>query len=249
MSSLMVNDVEVALTADGRLKNLEDWSEGVARALAAQDGLALTDEHWDVIRLMREYYRQFNIPPIKKLLKKTLRKQLGESCATDRHLNKLFPVGVLVQGTRIAGLPIPHLDAEVEDGLSEVMSGSEGVREDVAIAEQLTPFKFEGQTYHLRRNGNLVEHHAWNERMAVFLADRENISLTDDHWSVINFLRKFYFDYGITPMVRLLINHMRDAVGESISDSEYLYRLFPGGPSRQGSRIAGLPEPQGCIDE
>jgi tRNA 2-thiouridine synthesizing protein E len=61
-------------------------------------------------------------------------------------------------------------------------------------------------------------------------------------------MRQFYFKYGITPMVRLLMKNMRDELGASKGSNEYLYKLFPGGPSRQGSRIAGLPEPQGCID-
>jgi tRNA 2-thiouridine synthesizing protein E len=49
-------------------------------------------------------------------------------------------------------------------------------------------------------------------------------------------------------MVKLLIKHMAEEHGKDSANEEKLYKLFPGGPSRQGSRIAGLPEPQGCID-
>ena len=54
----------------------------------------------------------------------------------------------------------------------------------------------------------------WNERLAEFMANKENIQLAPDHREVINYLRKFYFRYGITPMVRLQIKHMGQEKGE-----------------------------------
>ena len=84
--------------------------------------------------------------------------------------------------------------------------------------------------------------------MAEALAQKEGIRLTPEHWELIRYLRQFYFSYGISPMVKLLMRHLAQEVGGEKSSREHLYRLFPGGPSRQGSRIAGLPEPQGCID-
>jgi len=81
------------------------------------------------------------------------------------------------------------------------------------------------------------------------MAKQEGITLTKAHWEIINFMRQFYFNYGITPMVRLLMKKLNDEFGASKFSNEDLYKLFPSGPSRQGSRIAGLPEPQGCIDE
>jgi tRNA 2-thiouridine synthesizing protein E len=49
-------------------------------------------------------------------------------------------------------------------------------------------------------------------------------------------------------MVKILMKYMAEDIGPEHASKEYLYRLFPKGPSRQGSRIAGLPEPQGCLD-
>lgn len=236
----------VPLTASGRLQNMDDWSEDVAAFLAASDGLVLTPEHWEIIRLMREYYQAYNITPIRKLLKADIAEKLGADKAADAWLDSLFPQGVLLQGSKIAGLPVPMLDAEVEG-----MHATGVKKESRPAAEPLhfvNEFYFEGRTYQVHAKGNLVNPGDWNERLAEFLARKEGIVLTEEHWQVIDFLRKFFFQYGITPMVRLLMKHMRQELGEERSSHDYLYRLFPGGPSRQGSRIAGLPEPQGCID-
>ena len=73
--------------------------------------------------------------------------------------------------------------------------------------------------------------------------------MTDEHWNVLNFLRGFYFQYGVAPMVKILIKHMSDEFGKENVNRDRMYELFPRGPAKQGSRIAGLPSPQGCIDD
>ena len=109
-------------------------------------------------------------------------------------------------------------------------------------------FQFNGETFRVTHIGNLVDLHRWNPQVAEYMASQEGIGLTADHWEVLNFLRAFYFEYGITPMVKILMSHMAEELGPERASREHLYMLFPQGPSRQGSRIAGLPEPQGCID-
>lgn len=238
------------LTSDGRLKNLEDWNEDAARWLAHQDGLILTEEHWEIIKLIRAHYQAYNISPVRKLLKKEITRQLGAAKAEDAYLNNLFPKGLLAQGSRLAGVPIPMLDAEIEALLStptkQAAPKAELTPKPVFKAE---PIEFQGRTIAVHGKGNLVDLDEWSEELANVMAQKEGITLTPEHWEVIRYMRKFYFKYGITPMVRLLMKHMSDDLTADKASSEYLYRLFPAGPSRQGSRIAGLPEPQGCIDE
>lgn len=243
---LIPNETNRELTTNGRLKNLADWNEDIAKALAKMDGLALGAAHLEIINLMRNYYHTYNIPPIKKLLKKEIREKLGEEKAADAYLDKLFPNGVLVQGTKLAGLPIPILDAEIEE-MHATKAIPEAKHVEVPV-HFIGEFEFEGEIYRVHPKGNLVDADDWSEHLAEFLALNEGIQLTPEHWEVIHYLRKFYFRYGITPMVRLLMKHMREELGSNRSSHDYLYQLFPGGPSRQGSRIAGLPEPQGCID-
>lgn len=236
------------LSADGRLKNMEDWNEEVANILARNDDLILTPDHWKILRAMRDYYQEYNITPIKKLLKRTLAETFGASIATDDYLDQLFPRGVLSQGCKIAGLPKPLLDVEIERQHIPRRPAATMATDSSVIQHFQNHFEFNGKVYKVYERGNLVDLDTWHEDLAEFMAQQEGITLTDPHWGVIRYLRKFYFDYGITPMVKILMKHAYAELGPEKSSREYLYGLFPKGPSRQGSRIAGLPEPQGCID-
>lgn len=230
------------LLSDGRLADLDSWSEDVASQLAAKDGIKLGDDHWQVIHAMRDYYHQFNVSPVKKLLKRSLKEHSKSDRFDDKLLDSLFPHGVLTQGSKIAGVPLPYLDVELERATTHAKPAA-------ADAAHFTEsFEFEGKQYPVTHLGNLLDLHLWNEKVAEFMASKEGISLTDAHWEILNFLRKFYFEYGIAPMVKILQKHLAHEMGPEQASKEHLYGLFPGGPSRQGSRIAGLPEPQGCID-
>lgn len=243
MSNLVVNGNNFNLTFDGRLVELSDWTPEIAIAIAKEEGLNLTDAHWDIINLMRDYYSTYNIPPIMKLLKREIARKFGAEHATDEAINSLFPSGIQYQGSKIAGIPVPMLDSELEQStqLRKITTKS-------APQHYSDSFDFKGKHIKVYPSGNLVNPEEWNEELAVHLAEKENIGLTKAHWTVLRYLRKFYFQYGITPMVKILVKHMGEEMGKDVSDRDALYRLFPGGPSRQGSRIAGLPAPQGCID-
>ena len=233
----------VELLVDGRLANLDDWNRDVAVALAAKEGLELNGDHWEVIDTMRDYYREYGVSPVKKLLKRSLARKTGSPRFDDEHLRKLFPNDVLIQGSRIAGVPVPHLDVELDHA-----TGSGTAASSAATSHFTDSFEFQGRQYPVTQLGNLVDLHLWNEQVAGYMAQKEGIELTDDHWQVLHFLRKFYFEFGISPMVKILQKHIAEELGPEKASREWLYRLFPQGPSRQGSRIAGLPEPQGCID-
>lgn len=238
-----VDGRRLELRVDGRLQHLGDWTPQVAVALAAREGLALVVQHWKVLNAMRDYYAAYNVSPVKKLLKRALKESGSAALSSDAALDELFPSGVLVQGSRIAGVPLPHLDAELE----RVNCG--GRKAAAAEARHFVDkFDFKGVSLGVTCTGNLLELHRWSPELAEFMAVKEGISLNTDHWEVLNFLRSFYFEFGVTPMVKILMKHMSEELGVDRASREHLYRLFPGGPSRQGSRIAGLPEPQGCID-
>ena len=249
MSSVVEMQPEVAFVRDDRLKNFADWNASIAKYLAAKEALALTETHWQIIHLMRDYYQAYNISPITKLLLKEYTKKYQRPLSVAE-LDQLFPGGIQVQATRISGLPIAHLDAELDPQTTPAPTATETetTTRQKPASHFVGSFQFEQQTYTVCRHGNLIENSAWTEAMAAFLAHREGITLTSEHWEVIQFLRNFYFSYGITPMVRLLMRHMAERLGKEKASEKYLYTLFPGGPSRQGSRFAGLPAPQGCID-
>jgi len=229
---------------DGHLVRLSDWSPNVALYLAGQQGIKLSDAHWEIIHLMRTYYQTYNISPIRKLLLKEIKEKLSAEKASNDYLNQLFPGDVLRQGVLIAGIPEPLLDAD----LRALESRAKTTSPIESGAYKVKQLDFKGRPIQVYAKGNLVNQDDWNPQLAEYLAEKEQISLTPEHWVVINFLREFYQQYGITPMVKLLVKHMKQKLGPDIGNNDYLYSLFPLGPARQGSRIAGLPEPQGCID-
>ena len=91
-------------------------------------------------------------------------------------------------------------------------------------------------------NGFLANVDDWNEDVAREIAQAEGIAeLTDRHWDVINYLREEYIDNGGNqPSEREMKKAMKSAWGNC--ETKELYDLFPMQPSKQGTKIAGLPE-------
>ena len=93
----------------------------------------------------------------------------------------------------------------------------------------------------LNREGFLQDPGLWNRETARLLAKREGIvRLTEMHWVVINYIRDFYLENSIAPMVRKIckISGLRLKV---------LYEMFPRGLAKSACKIAGLPDSRGCI--
>lgn len=102
---LNVDGNEVLTDQEGYILDLNDWSEGFATALAAQEGLTLTDEHWDVIRYIREYYEEHHVQAQVRDMIKHFREMWGPERGNNHHLHDLFPNGgPQKQGNRIAGI-------------------------------------------------------------------------------------------------------------------------------------------------
>jgi tRNA 2-thiouridine synthesizing protein E len=80
---------------------------------------------------------------------------------------------------------------------------------------------------------------SWDRNKSVDLAQTEGIQLTDEHWAVIVYLRRYYLNHG-SPIKSLTLENALNEQFSALGGSEYLYRLFPGGPVSQGSRFANL---------
>lgn len=95
--------------------------------------------------------------------------------------------------------------------------------------------------------GYLVNPEDWNEMLAVEIAQLEGITLGKAHWQVIYFVRAFYLEFNTTPTIRMLVKAMIRKYGEQKGNSRYLFNLFPKGPAKQATKIAGLPKPVKCL--
>ena len=99
-----------------------------------------------------------------------------------------------------------------------------------------------GKSIELTETGFLVNAEDWSEEVASALAASEGITLTQDHWDVINYLREEYFNNsGNQPNNRIMLKDMGAKWGRKVSSKD-MYDLFPGNPSKQAGQIGGLPE-------
>ncbi|HBM8735314.1 TPA: sulfurtransferase TusE [Escherichia coli] len=106
---------------------------------------------------------------------------------------------------------------------------------------------FEGKEIETDTEGYLKESSQWSESLAVVIAENEGISLSPEHWEVVRFVRDFYLEFNTSPAIRMLVKAMANKFSEEKGNSRYLYRLFPKGPAKQATKIAGLPKPVKCI--
>jgi tRNA 2-thiouridine synthesizing protein E len=102
-------------------------------------------------------------------------------------------------------------------------------------------FEVHGKHYEVDEDGFLQSPELWNEEVARDFAGSESISeLTEDHWKIINYIRNYYLEFGIAPMIRKLCKE----TGFKLND---IYKLFPSGPAKGACKLAGLPKPTGCV--
>ena len=86
----------------------------------------------------------------------------------------------------------------------------------------------------------------WNPAIAERMADLDGITLTDDHWAIIQLVRDYYQNHRLFPANRVLVTKVREAFGESKGTSIHLMKLFTGKPVKHIAKIAGLPKPPHC---
>lgn len=98
-----------------------------------------------------------------------------------------------------------------------------------------------GKKIEIDEDGFLVDPEDWNDEVVAIFAKVEEVAeLTEDHWKVINYLRDYYKQFGIAPMIRKLCKD----TGFSLKQ---IYDLFPSGPAKGACKLAGLPKPTGCV--
>ncbi len=103
--SIRVGARDILLDSEGYLCKLDDWSEEFAAALAKEEGLALTAEHWEVIRFLRDYYRDRGVQAQVRVMIRHFTAKWGAGRGSNHYLHEIFPRGgPQKQGNRLAGL-------------------------------------------------------------------------------------------------------------------------------------------------
>jgi TusE/DsrC/DsvC family sulfur relay protein len=98
-----------------------------------------------------------------------------------------------------------------------------------------------GKQIEIDEDGFIQDPDAWDEAVAKDLAKTEGVDeLTDNHWKLVNYLREYYLEYNMAPMIRKLCKQ----TGFSLKE---VYDLFPSGPAMGACKVAGLPKPTGCV--
>jgi len=100
------------------------------------------------------------------------------------------------------------------------------------VAENLPPRDAEGY---------LIDPQDWTEEFARAVAKQEGISLADEHWQVIAFMRQMYVEKLVAPDVRHVIKHLSSSAG---AGRNRIFELFPYGYAKQACKMAGMKQPR-----
>jgi len=99
-----------------------------------------------------------------------------------------------------------------------------------------------GRTIELNEEGFLTHPDEWDEDIARSLAKLEEgiESMSEEHWSVVNYIRQYYLENRMAPMVRKVCKNTGFPL-------RHIFELFPSGPAKGACKVAGLPKPDGCV--
>lgn len=95
----VINGKNVERNEEGYLNDFSQWDESVAETIAREEGIELTDKHWDVIKYLQDQHN--------KNIELSIRKIKKSGVVTIKELYALFPGGPLKKSTKIAGIPKP----------------------------------------------------------------------------------------------------------------------------------------------
>ena len=103
-----VNGKIIQLSEAGWIENLEEWSEDLAPIIAVNEHIdELTQEHWDIINLAREYFTENGSVCEPRAFSKLMKKKYGKDRSDQKYIYSLFPTGLIKCANKIAGLPRP----------------------------------------------------------------------------------------------------------------------------------------------
>jgi TusE/DsrC/DsvC family sulfur relay protein len=204
--------------SEGFLLDYAQWDENFARGMAGEVKIpqGLMQEHWKVIRFIRETFQQEQQVPL-----------VYQTCKANglnlKDLKKLFPTGYLRGACKLAGITYKERSIDYY--------GGEGFK---IRAEGARP-ESEEKVYRVDVRGFLVDPAEWDEDFAVHKAHEMNMKegLNEKHWKIVHFLRESFTRNRSIPTVYETCEMNRMGLDE-------LEELFPNGYHRGAVKIAGL---------
>ena len=101
--------------------------------------------------------------------------------------------------------------------------------------------EFGGKMLEIDEDGFIQDPDQWDKAVAEDIAKTEGVdSMSEDHWKVVNYLREYYLEFNMAPMIRTLCK----TTGFKLKE---IYALFPSGPAKGACKVAGLAKPTGCV--
>jgi tRNA 2-thiouridine synthesizing protein E len=101
------NGAVVEADEEGYIQDISLWTRELAEMIAKDENIDMTDEHWQVVDFLRDYYEEYQVAPAVRILTKAIKKSMGADKGNSKYLYELFPYGPAKQACKIAGLPKP----------------------------------------------------------------------------------------------------------------------------------------------
>ena len=201
--------------SQGFLLDPEEWDENFAEGMAPKVGIpnGLTEEHWKVIRFIRNTFEIMKVCPLVYVACKKNDIGLGR-------LKKLFPTGYLRGVCKLSGVTY-------RQGSFQQLWLEENIVHHTKV--------YERKAYPADVHGFLINSSDWDENFAIHKAYEMKMPeyLTEKHWKIIYFLRARFEETGTVPTVY-------ETCKVHKVDLDELERLFPDGYHRGAVKIAGL---------
>ncbi len=146
--------------------------------------------------------------------------------------------------------PVANSCTECDIEMLDVSADSQFTPCGGAMAPCFKPMdiKVNARTVPTDEQGYLLDHRQWSESFAEAVAQRDGVTLYDDHWGLILYFRDYYEATGTIPTMHILLRTLGRQHGGHFHDEKtyarFLYRLFPTDPVHELCKLAGLPRPE-----
>lgn len=104
--------------------------------------------------------------------------------------------------------------------------------------------ELDGKIYETDEEGFLLDPHDWNESLARYIAQGENLELSPERWAVVRYVREHFDSHGQVPEARYVLKELTKSFGKDKGTRKFLYELFPYGYGQQACKIAGMRKPR-----